>query len=215
MFKPLKLDQFIDITTSGIKSNKYACKVKDIMGERIFVLVPDEFIESNDVIPGTKVKVSFSDNAAVYTFYSEIIVLKPGKPYVLVLGRPINMNRIQRRNFVRLSTRLTVFSSKLDKDNQVLESFSATTTDISGGGILFGCDHPLNIGDMLETFIYIGDNQTVVAVGRVVRAVEQSAASKYRYVVGLEFENIRENERDKIIKYIFNQQRELRTKGLL
>lgn len=215
MFKPLKADQYIDITTSGFNSCKYNCKVKEIIGERLFVVVPDDFVESYNIIPGTKVKVSFSDSAAVYSFFSEIIILKSGKPYILVLGRPIDMTRIQRRNFVRLGARLKVFSNKIGNNNQVLESFSATTTDISGGGILFCCDHNLNVGDLLEASISLGKDQSVSVTGRIVRVMEQSAASKYRYSVGLEFVNIKEAERDKVIKYIFNQQRELRTKGLL
>ncbi len=215
MFEPIKENSFIDITTSGTNGKKYSCKVKEILGERLFALMPDDLNDSSDFIPGSKVKVTYSDRSAVYSFLSEIIVLKPGTPSILTLGRPANMVRIQRRNFVRLVARLKIFSNKIAGDNKDAEFFSATTSDISGGGLLFGCDTQLNVGETLEATIFIGQNQTISAVGRIVRVVEQSALSKYRYSVGLEFTDIKESERDKIIKYIFNQQRELRTKGLL
>lgn len=215
MFEPITINQFIDITTSGINSNKYYCRVKDILGERLHVAMPGDFKDFDDFIPGSKVKVSFSDRSAVFSFLSEIIVLKPGNPGILILGRPVNMTRIQRRNFVRLDAKLKVVTNKIDEDKKSAEFFTATTTDISGGGVLLGCDSQLNVGEEMEAIIFISENQTVSAIGRIVRVTELSASSKYKYSVGLEFTNIKEPERDKIIKYIFDQQRQLRTKGLL
>lgn len=215
MFEPLTVNRIVDITTPGSKSDSYRCKIKEISGERLFAVLPADIKDTADLIAGSRVKVTYTDSSAVYTFFTEIIALNQGMPLILIIGRPINMTRIQRRNFVRLDAKLRVVSSKIDEDRAGLESFPATTIDISGGGILFGCEHPLHIGELLEATIFIGENQTVTAVGRVVRVVEQSALSKYRFSVGLEFTVIKEAERDKIIKYIFNQQRELRTRGLL
>lgn len=211
MLDPLKVNRPIDIITGGNRSNTYRCKIKTLSGERMVALLPAEINDSADLIPGTKVRVSYVDNTAVYSFYSEIIVVGNG---TVTLGKPANLTRIQRRNFVRLDIKLKVISNKIDEENDN-ESFAATTIDISGGGILFSCNTELSVGQTLEATVFLSDNQTVTANGRVVRVIENSASSKYRFSVGFEFTSIKETERDKIIKFIFNQQRVLRNKGLL
>lgn len=214
MFDPLKINRPIDITTGGSQSNTYRCKVKGFSGERMVALLPAEVTNPSDLIPGTKVKINYVDNTAVYSFYSEIIVLGSGMPLTVTLGKPLGLSRTQRRNFVRLDIKLKVISNKIDEDT-TNESFTATTIDISGGGILFGCNTELTAGQTLEATVFLSDNQTVTANGRVVRVIENSASSKQRFSVGFEFISIKESERDKIIKFIFNQQRVLRNKGLL
>lgn len=215
MFDPLKINRPIDITTGGSRSNTYRCKVKAFSGERMVALLPAEATNPADLIPGTKVKITYVDNTAVYSFYSEIIIVGNGTPITVTLGKPVNLSRIQRRNFVRLDIKLKVISNKIDEDTPDNDSFTATTIDISGGGILFGCNTELTVGQTLEAKVFLSDNQTVTANGRVVRVIENSASSKQRFSVGFEFISIKESERDKIIKFIFNQQRVLRNKGLL
>lgn len=215
MFDPLKINRPIDIITGGSRSNTYRCKVKSFSGDRMVALLPAGVTNPDDLIPGTKVKINYVDNTAVYSFYSEIMVLGSGTPHTVTVGKPIGLNRIQRRNFVRLDIKLKVISNKIDEETSKNESFTATTIDISGGGILFGCNTELCVGQTLEATVFLSDNQTVNAIGRVVRSIENSASSKQRFSVGFEFTSIRESERDKIIKFIFNQQRVLRNKGLL
>lgn len=214
MFDPLKVNRPIDIVTGGNQSNTYRCRIKSFSGERMVALLPTEVTDAADLIPGTKVKISYIDNTAVYSFYSEVIIVGNGNPLTVTLGKPVNLSRIQRRNFVRLDIRLKVISNKIDEESEI-ESFTATTIDISGGGILFGCNAELSVGQNLEATVFLSDNQTVAANGRVVRVIENSASSKHRFSIGFEFTSIKESERDKIIKFIFNQQRVLRNKGLL
>lgn len=95
-----------------------------------------------------------------------------------------------------------------------IRTIPGTTTDLSGGGLMFRCNTVMKLGEQIEITVFLGE-ETVKAVGKVVRFVQMPAHTKYKYSVGLEFTEINEKERDKIIKYIFKKQLEFRKKGLL
>lgn len=216
VFDPLRINHPIEIEIPIDQVNHYRSRVKEILGDRLVATSPMRGRGPVRLNSGTLVKFTYTDSNAVYKFSAEIIAQNFDKPATIILGKPINMKRIQRRNFVRLDTKLKMISNKVDDRFKPLdEVIQATTMDISGGGIMFGCGTFLQIGQTLEATVFLNEISTVVAIGRVVRVVENSATSKDRYSIGLEFTLIQEPERDKIIRFIFNQQRELRTKGLL
>ncbi len=215
-FEPLKVNQPVEIEIPGEQSVCYRSRVEYVSDDRLIVASP---MKSGAIVPvrrGTVVKVTYTDNVAVYTFSSEVLSQNISGIPTLILDRPSDSKRIQRRNFVRLDTRLTVNLSLLnEKYIPSGETISATTVDISGGGMMFVCDTNMKVGDVLEAVINLSEKETVTAIGRIVRIVENPPKSRNRYSAGFEFTIIEEAERDKIIRFIFNQQRELRRKGLL
>lgn len=215
MYDTLKPNQLIDITTLGDTPAHFRSLVKVVSGDRIFVELCDNEANPADLIPGMAVRITYADSDATYSSSSEVLSINNGIPVLFTLGKLQDLKRIQRRDFVRMDVKLKVLCSLLDDSMTPIETFNATTLDISGGGIRFGCNVLLSIGQILEAKVSLEDSQSVTGVGEVVRVLENSAAAKFRYTVGLRFTAIKESDRDKIIKFIFNQQRKLRNKGLL
>ncbi|PKM80861.1 MAG: hypothetical protein CVU89_12015 [Firmicutes bacterium HGW-Firmicutes-14] len=215
-FDPLKVNQPIELELPGDELHRYRSKVEELTGDRVVVMSP---MKGGCVItlkPGTQIKIIYRDNIAVYTYLSRVITQNNDHVSTVTLAQPTEIRRIQRRNFVRLDTRLKVKLVKLDaKFNPKSEEFSATTVDISGGGLMFNCSVRLEPGEVLQASLCLNPNETVRAIGRVVRSLENPPGVRETYSVGFEFTVIDEIERDKIIRFIFNQQRELRRKGLL
>ena len=215
-FDPLKVNQPVEIELPNDDKNRYRSRVESMLADKITVASPLKAGSLIPIIPGTIVKVNYTDNVAIYTFTTEVISQNRQNPPTLTLGQPFDVKRIQRRNFVRLDAKLAVTLHKVDENFAPIgESFAGTTVDISGGGSMFGCSTLLHMGEVLESAVYLSENETVKAIGRVVRFVENPSALRNKYSAGLEFTVIEESERDKIIRYIFNRQRELRRKGLL
>ncbi len=215
-FDPLKVNQPLEIELPNDGKNCYRSRVEALTVDRITVASPLKASSIVPISPGTIVKLTYTDNVAIYTFTTEVISQNSKDPPTVTLGPPSDVKRIQRRNFVRLDERLAVTLHKLD-DNYAPsgEIFAGMTVDLSGGGTMFGSNTILQMGDTLEAIVYLGENESIRAVGRVVRFVENPAKAKDKYSVGMEFTVIEETERDKIIRFIFNRQRELRRKGLL
>lgn len=216
-FTPLVEKQPITVQFNEGSEHHYRFIIKAVSEDRLVAIAttsPDN-AGMNDIPVGTMVKATYIDKVAVYVFFTHVVAFNKITQTV-TLGKPVNYKRIQRRNFVRLNTRLKVISNILDEDLNICEeSFTAATIDISGGGLLIGCDVELKLGQVLEAVIYLNHEETVTAIGRVIRVIENSVFSRDRFSVAFEFTAIKEKDRDKIIRYILSQQRLLIKKGLL
>jgi c-di-GMP-binding flagellar brake protein YcgR len=216
LYDPLKVNQPVDIELPKISKNTYRSRVVGIYKNQITLAAPIIKGEVVSMSPGATVIVSYSDQIAIYSFESHVISLNRLTPATVTLGEPYDFKRTQRRNFVRLEVNLDIAFTPTDEDfRPVGGTCSGTTLDLSGGGTKFVCNTMLKYGDILDATVYLSGNDSVKAMGRVTRFVETPANLKQKYSVGLEFTVIEEVERDKIIKFIFNRQIELRKKGLL
>jgi len=214
-FDPLKENQPVEIELPG-DEHRYRSRVEGLLGEKLMVASP---LKSGAVIPlapGSDLKVIYTDNVAVYTYVTRVISQNKRGVSITTLETPSEIHRIQRRNFVRLDTKLKVLLKKLDdKFIPAGEAIPATTIDISGGGLMFTCNTVLQMGEILEAELILSQQENVRSLGRVVRFADNPSGARDKYSVGFEYTLIEESERDKIIRFIFMQQRELRRKGLL
>jgi c-di-GMP-binding flagellar brake protein YcgR len=90
----------------------------------------------------------------------------------------------------------------------------AYTADISGGGVRLLTDEKLEPGQQVECRIPIGERDFLELKGLVVRVVP-CVEGNYKFEVGVKFVDILEAERDRLIQFIFQQQRRLKAKGLI
>lgn len=216
VYGPIRINQpvEIEIKESGYEGS-YRSRVEGINNDSLVLGAPYKDGEVVHLPRGTEVTITFYDQTAVYFVDCLIMSYNMGYVPTLVLGSPINSKRVQRRNFVRLDTKVPLNYVLLDENMKPLsENFSATTIDISGGGLMFATESEIKQGDFLELIFYLNKETTVSAIGKAMRVIDDVRV-KNKKSVGVEFTLIEERERDKIIRYIFNQQRELRQRGLL
>jgi len=80
--------------------------------------------------------------------------------------------------------------------------------NISATGIAFNCEELLNEGDYLEIkMMLISSMAVIVTYGRVVYGKNgQSNDSQYPYFVGVDFLNMKDEDREMLIKYVVKKQ---------
>lgn len=124
-----------------------------------------------------------------------------------------NTPKAQRRNFVRLDVRVPFEYNIVANDIVLPETYSATTRDISGGGLRFDSKVELQINTELEMSLDIPRHGKITAVAQVVRCIPLEKVPGYS--IGVEFTIIDKRDRERLIRFIFERQRELRQKGLI
>lgn len=217
IFGPVRINQPIEIEIQLHSGPiRYKSRVEGILDTNLIVGAP---IVRGEIIPikaGKDVTISYLDNIALYTFDTKVLAVNLKPIPTITLDKPRNVRRVQRRNFVRIDSKIPITYRKLQEDlKKAPEVYEGTTIDISGGGIMFSTTIKPNLNDLLEINLELPDQIKIIAVGKVVRVFDKRIDKKTIYSVGVEFTIIEEADRDKIIRYIFNQQRELRRKGLL
>jgi len=122
----------------------------------------------------------------------------------------------------RLLEALRVINDKLDYLLDRLTAgkprrhrLSGTTVDVSGGGISLATGSPLPVGQHVDMTFLLPTRPEIRLdlLGRV-RLVEQLEEEMDAYKIGVEFVALSEIDRDRLVRYIFQKQRECLRHGL-
>lgn len=195
----------------GEYEGNYKTHVDEVGKSRISVYAPHN---QGMIIPihvGTPVEVTFWDEAASYSFYSTVLQRIAVPISVFVLHTPETIKRVQRRNYVRVSAFFPITYQVVEKTG-LSDVQKGNMLDLSGGGMRFQAREKLDKGTILYAHLDLPSG-ILGTPGRVCRC-EPIEDSKY-FSVSVDFYQISERDRDRIIRCVFDIQRDLRKKGLV
>lgn len=152
-----------------------------------------------------------SNDQGQFNFETQVIELKKGQVPLLILKQPNNYERVQRRDYLRVSASLET-SYKLIEGNDK-EWHIVRTIDVSGGGIQFILPYyKLNLDQQMKGWLALQfQNSTIEHIsytGKVLRVSQPNENSRI-YLISIKFTNIQENMREKIIRYCYEKQVEI------
>ena len=195
----------------GEYEGRYKTRVEEV-GERL--LAVGALFDKGEVVPlreGTKVKLTFWDEVAAYAFEAKIMQRIAVPVSLFVLELPDSISKVQRRNFVRVPAFYSITFRTVNREG-LSDLYKGTMLDLSGGGMRFSTKERVENKSLLyvQLALPIGEIQSPVRVCRAEQIVDSN-----RYNVSVEFHEISERERDRIIRCVFDIQREMRKKGLV
>lgn len=211
----LKVNQRVEMSVTATQE-KYFSRVEDVKSEGIIVAAPVKQGQVVPVAPGTELYVTILGENDMYNFQTQVLARgQMGPVAVLTLMKPDSMKKVQRRNFFRIPAEVPCSFRILEEVTSMsMDPFiPAKTRDISGGGTLVVTEHPVVREMIVELSITLPQNQIVPAVAKVVFVKEGKGGDKKRELATV-FLVIEEPDREKIVRYVFKRQQELRRKEL-
>ncbi|GAA0297007.1 c-di-GMP-binding flagellar brake protein YcgR [Gracilibacillus halotolerans] len=208
----------LQLTLSNDLETVYRCRVIDLRDETIIVDIPinQETNRQSIFDINSIVDVSFSHQDAVYRFPS--IILKKNisdkVPWMALSYFPDRLQKIQRREYIRVETILDV---SVHFPNGELADFVTVTHDLSGGGSALLVDKSMKIPKKVEVdLLFIlplkGEIEYVPVYGETVRIVERK---EEKNILSIKFNNMTQEDQQKIIQYCFQKQLADHKKGLV
>ncbi len=206
----------------------YTTKVYDILSdERIELLMPMEQTKLILLPVDGEYELCFYTDNGLYQCVAKVVDrYRDNNVYVLALDLTTNLRKYQRREYYRFSCALEMDSRELLKEeieqlnhsNNILQPEiplrRSVIVDISGGGLRFVsnleyekgsmilCNYNLVVDDVLKHYSL---------VGKVLETKElENRPGVYEHRV--QYMNMDVDEREEIIKYIFNEERKSRHK---
>lgn len=168
---------------------------------------------------GTIMDICFIGDDSLYRFKAK--VLNRGlRDNVAMLKIEIEggMHKVQRRQFYRFECSLPVRYRLVGTLNPVYNDDTpftkAVTKNLSGGGLSIAINEKIERDKYIECELMLADDKVVRFYGKVVRLIKLDN-DLHKYEAGVVFRKIENKDREDIIKYIFQQQRNLRKKGLI
>lgn len=166
---------------------------------------------------GESIECNYNDGKGnIFKFKAHVKGRKFDKIPMIILQRESDLEKIQRRDYVRIPFTNKIKYSAIDKYNEgMLRDIEhcdykvGQALDLSGGGIRINIGESLNLGQLiiLNTII---DDEEVIALGKIVRDEKQN---KNEHIYGVKFKYINAKVRENIIKFIFkNMRKSVKTK---
>lgn len=126
-----------------------------------------------------------------------------------------NIKRIQRRQFFRFDCTVPVILYDKSKEDapQQTAGIAGHTIDLSGGGLSVITDIALEKDGEIQGNIDLTEHQ-ISFTGKVLRCNKKIINDELKYISSISFRDIGFKDREKIVGYIFSQQRILLKKWL-
>lgn len=211
----LRINARLELELLGAREPaRYRTRVEDVAEDEFRVALPTAGGGPAPLVAGDPVRGYLSAGHAIYVFDTVVLGRDSAEPPSLRLRVPQHFERLQRRHFVRIDARLParyvpVLPAGPGSDPPAPRK--TQTVDISGGGVALYLAEPFEPGTLLDVFIDLPDT-LVSATAEVVRIIRSDDRG---HLAGLRFVDIRERDRDAIVRFIFQEQRERRRRGLL
>ncbi|UFT97642.1 flagellar brake domain-containing protein [Radiobacillus kanasensis] len=200
-------------------SELYRCKIVEHEDHLIYVDYPIHTITGRTGVfeTGTEFYASFvgKDNS-VYQFETQVRAKKNVNIPTLVLGFPgdENLIRIQRRQYVRIESSLDI---SIHDSEGAIAPFTTVTQDISGGGlsVVLPSNHSVKPGMILDIWMVLsmdsGSNEYIHAKAKAIRVHERD---EHVSTLSIKFNEIKDKDRQTVIRYCFEKQLLNRKKGI-
>lgn len=189
-----------------IGEEEYKSVIQDVNNESFFISMPmekGEYIEFDN--GSTLVMYNYTkDGNYLYKFTCKVKGrAKSGLTELYELSLPEKVERIQRREFVRIHVVVPIeYKIEKNEDNKFLKGI---LVDISGGGLRFATDNKINVGEVIELKLRdINTEDEILIKGQCVRLNKESNG---KYICAVSYYEMSNKIREKIIESIFTLMR--------
>lgn len=198
----LVLNGNISIFDDNNKS--YKSLIQEISNESILINIPCGEGEYYYLEEEKEYEMNYYNGSMYYIFNTTLIGKEKESNNNMPLYRikyPYNVKKIQRRDFVRVDFIDYLKYRRIENDNNSWKD--GMILDMSGGGLRVTTNEVLNEDDVVILKLNISDEE-IELEGKIVRDIGSGAKGK---IYGVEFIDISEGKRDKIIREVFKQMR--------
>ena len=211
-----KINQKVSLRIlQGSWEGLYSTYVEGIEGGGLTVAQPMYGGATVPLLVGEEVLLEFIDGGERLVFPTRVLGRATEVVPILSLSLPApgSIRRHQQRDFVRLDSNLPLrYAPVPEKDADPPVFHKGRTMDISGSGAQIITHEVYPIGTKLQLVLELPGGAVPLEV-EVVRMAHHPAPREFW--LGVRFTGVDERDRERIVRYIFSEQRFRRQKGLL
>ncbi|MGH4125727.1 MAG: flagellar brake protein [Clostridium sp.] len=199
-----KLEIFVD-------EKYYNTNIQDLTEDYIEISIPMSAGQYVPLPKGAIIDVIYYEEENLYKFKSSVIGRKFENIPILIISKPVEIEKIQRRKYVRVPLIKTAKYKNLKNEPKInprtineSEYLKIVIVDLSGGGMKVRVAEEIMMNDFILLNLRV-NNEDIHIVGQAKRIQKDDEG---RFVCGLSFEFLDNLTRERIIKYIFQLMRE-------
>ena len=211
---------FIDQIKSGLRvqiqqpgdgpNDGYMCKVEVALPEakEILVHAPVSRGRLVDLPKGVRYSLRLLTDNAIFKYNAAMLGYTDVDGFDVVKFHIIDGGeKVQRREAFRFNCALPVTYSIIFSSGEQSDWEEGLVRDLSAGGVKMYSQKKLQLQDLLNISLQLGED-LVVAFGDVRTKRELGKDSKFAYQYGVRFAMMPESDKERIIRYMYKEQRE-------
>ena len=209
--KVLRVGARIEVRRKGTRSFHVA-KVEDVRSNEFAISALFSGPEGELLSLGDRVECSVSetDGQGVVGFESTVLRRERVPVPVYYLSQPEDLEKVQRRGFVRAPVLLGVDYQRAADRTWHKGYF----LDISGGGVKLSHTGKLDRDEVIYLAFSLNTREKKLTLkGRVIRSIPVETAAGTVYHSGVEFVDIPMSVQDRVVAYVFERLLEIRRSG--
>ncbi|NGZ74229.1 flagellar brake protein [Saccharibacillus alkalitolerans] len=192
--------------------NEHRSRISEIEDNSLLVELPLRAGRMSRLRLGEELSVyHMTEDGVKYYFTSHVLGYHDDAIPLMRISKPLpeDISKVQRRHYLRVPAQVEIAVQSPDFH------FTAVTSDLSGGGLSFTAsdNHPLRMNEQVDGWILLayksGSVDHVPFGGEVMRVKEPGTG---RNTVSVQFNEIADTERQKVIRYCFERQLDFRNR---
>jgi c-di-GMP-binding flagellar brake protein YcgR len=184
------------------------------VGEFYFtVRVFDELKQNLDTLVGALMTLAFVRHGdAAYSVNVRVMGVDNDSGQIRFF-HTLDLFRSQKRQYMRLEVsspmRYRVLQKADKEDKPTSQMFAGRISDISGGGMSFFSDDPLEAGDIILATVMLPGETLGGVKSRVLAVIPVQGSASVHYRHHVQYIDIDPRQRERIIKFVFEKQRQM------
>ena len=193
----------------------YEATVRSVMPNALRLGMPRREKDVMEVHPGDHLTMFTTIHGRVYRFAVDVRLAEVEHDS-FVIDPPQEAERTERRQFYRLVTRIVPRrASRLDDGGKEVQPLQAVILDISGGGALLQAREFVPAGSRLRLVFELEGDPLEMDIAALVLNTSRPATTAQHYRVHCQFLEPNQSEIERLVRYVYRQQAELRRRGVI
>lgn len=195
---------------NGKSSKSYISKVETVVSkDEILIQVPYSKGQLIKLPISDRYSMLFSTKNGMFRFDTAITGYTSIENFRYISCSLLSEGRkVQRRQYFRYNCDLDFKLYKYINERLAREKLlEGRLVDIGGGGIKFYSNTDIDVEDTIQTVLVLNNEFVIVDTKILAKFNIDPEKGNYRYQYRAEFKDISEADREKIIQFIFNEQR--------
>ena len=212
LFKKLSIGNSITLIVQGVQ---YKSVIQEIVDEKTFFISHvlrkgyQLHYEEDEVV-----EFVFYRPVGVYSFFAKFIKMSVlDNLFLLKFSTVSEIEKHQRRDYFRMPTVLNTVVTYTSHDEEEL-TFKTYTIDISAGGARFQSNSDIPTNTIININIYLSKIFSIEIKSKVIWTYVPESIDEKK-IIGIEFIEVSEKLKQKIIRFIFEEQLKIRKRQLL
>ena len=192
----------------GALSISYEAEIRQVAEDVLRIDHPRRDDQVMEAQPGDELTLLVQLHGRMYTFVTRVREVVDIPIEVMVLDRPTEVRQGERRQFYRLLTNITPEQAVLtNAEGEEIQQLRVRILDLSGGGVQLRVGQWVPVGAHIHLTFALGGDPVHVDVDVLALAIQQPDARRPLYRVNGIFVDMERTVQERIIRYIFSQQR--------